>query len=119
MERYLFMIEQWGIWSRCGGTPDFRAKSSMLHVMQLVKPNGLVVPSITDDDAIKMDQAVAMLGAADKKLKEIIFLHFVCDYSLQQIAIRLEVTRSSVSRQLWMATGFLVGVMTANAKSFK
>lgn len=112
MKKYLIMIEQWGLWVRGSRDADLKARSSMLEVMQLVKPSRSIYPSITDD-ALRVDRAVAALGKADQQLKEIIFLRFVCDYSMQQIAARFNASRDSVTKQLGQATGFVAGVLAA------
>ncbi|MGM8226166.1 antiterminator Q family protein [Cellvibrio sp. ARAG 10.3] len=113
MKKYLLMIEQWGLWVRGSRGADLKARSSMLEMMQLVKPSRSIYPSITDDDALRIDRAVAALGKADQQLKEIIFLRFVCDYSMQQIAARFNASRDSVTKQLGQATGFVAGVLAA------
>lgn len=113
MKKYLLMIEQWGLWVRGSRGVDLKARSSMLEVMQLVKPNRSIYLSITDDDALKVDRAVAVLGKADQQLKEVLFLRFVCDYSMQQIATRFNASRDSVTKQLGQATGFVAGVLAA------
>ena len=113
MKKYLFIIEQWCLWVRTSPGANLKTRSSMQEVMQLVKPNKYINPSITDDDALKVDRAVAMLGQFDQQLKEILFLRLVYDYSMQQIAICLNASRDTVTKQLGLANGFVAGVLAA------
>lgn len=104
------LLCEWGKWSR--GRNELGTKSSMLVVMQLVQPASLgSSPDIGDDDALRVDRAVAQLRQRDAQLFLILDLYFVKCLSMREIESRMRLSKFSAAKVFARACGCVEGAL--------
>lgn len=105
-----YMLEQWGYWLRSGaGIPRYTSPS-----LALVRDNvGSTVPTavITDDDAEKVDRAVARLGKRDKEMGDCVWLHYAEKRTYHGIAKRLGIGKSKAAELVRAGVAWVDGAL--------
>lgn len=81
------LIEEWGKWSRHQGyerhsTPLF----SLMRENGCFERGDVSTPNITDDEAMRIDSAVAKLKKHNLILFDVLFSHYVFGWSYRRIA---------------------------------
>lgn len=104
------MLVQWGKWSRAGCC-NLGAKS----IWPRDGAGGDVLMS--DDDALRVDAAVAALAQQDSGLGDLIKLHYV--RSLNQLGLqdRLGLSRRVVEKNLAEARGYVAGFIECRRRA--
>lgn len=100
------LLAEWGQWSRVGKT-SLKAKSSMLFVMELVQPAGCKSLNICDQDALRVDRAVASLKKYDARLFLVVELYFLDGLSMREIEGRLKLSKTEANKIFARACGWL------------
>lgn len=101
-------LVEWGKWSCGANHVGLGAKSSMLHVMQLVRPSSSKFAAmIIDRDVLLVDAAVGALKLKSVRLYKIIVWYFVWGNGLREIATKLNCSRDRAGKEFSHACGWL------------
>lgn len=95
-----WLLAEWALWIFEGRCVDLRSKGTMRSVVP-TGGNSRVTSSILDDDAMRVDRAMAKLRLMSPMWEETLWLTFVCDYSARRLASHFKITRYSAA-QLYM-----------------
>jgi len=105
-----YLLEQWGFWYRSGaGIPRYTSPS-----LALMRDNvGSTVPTamITDEQADKVDRAVARLGKRDPEMGDCVWLHFAEKRTYHGIAKRLGIGKSKAAELVRAGVAWVDGAL--------
>lgn len=105
-----YLLEQWGFWYRSGaGVPRYTSPS-----LALVRDNvGSTVPSaiITNEDAERVDQAVARLIKRDREMGDCVWLHYGEKRTYHGIAKRLKIGKSKAAELVRSGVAWIDGAL--------
>lgn len=83
------LIREWGIWSRHNGYDKHNTP-----LLAFMRANGAIAhgnynePNISDDEALRVDKAVSALRQEFLVLYNVLFAHYVLNWSYRQISRR-------------------------------
>lgn len=83
------LIREWGIWSRHNGYDTHNTP-----LLAFMRANGAIAhgnynePNISDDEALRVDKAVSVLRQEFLVLYNVLFAHYVLNWSYRQISRR-------------------------------
>jgi hypothetical protein len=101
------LLTEWGKWSR-GGLGELGATSAMAVAMRLVEPASCRIdPNISDEDALRVERAVASLKDHDSQQFNAIFLFYVVGLGEVQVAMRMNVSRDRAGKILSAGRGWV------------
>jgi hypothetical protein len=104
-------LEQWAAWVRMGGIA-LGNTSVLAGMIQEVKDSSSVLCSITDDEAIVVDMAIARLGTRDEEMAKVTKGYFLwrCNYST--VSQLLKIDRKKVARLVDAGVAWIDGVLS-------
>lgn len=96
------VLVEWGRWSRggCGG-----------RVQQVIVEFG-GVPNISDEMALRVEQAVIAAGSKNNRLQHVLVEHFQKDTGLIDLAWSMRIGRHKLDKILAEAIGFVGGYLS-------
>lgn len=102
------VLERWGNWSRCKIGTEYRHESSfMTGTPQALSYN----PTCTDDEAMKVDRAVASLARYDLLGYKLIISYYVYKVSKAKLAKTLKKDRKQVISFINRAEDYVAGAL--------
>ena len=103
-------LVEWGYWCRSGaGVPRYTSPA-----FAMMRDNvGSTVPTamITDDDAQRVDMAVARLGKRDQQMGDCVWLYFVERRTCHGIGRRLGIGKSKASELVRSGIAWVDGAL--------
>lgn len=96
------ILIEWGKWSRGG----------MGGRVQQVITEFALPPNISDELALRVDQAVIAAGVKDYLLRHVLVEHYQKDIGLVDLAMQMRVGRHKLDKVLSEAIGFVSGYLS-------
>ena len=87
------LLEQWGLWKRYG-RPGPRLASGTRLMMQALAGSTVKEARITDEDACKVDHALAQLLQRNPDMGQVVELYFSTSMSIREVATALRLPRT-------------------------
>lgn len=87
-----WLLAQWALWQREGVSLRMSARSP-LAAMSKTACGAYVSSEICDDDALRVDRAMAELKSLSEECYKILVFSFVNDLSVSQVAVRMGFSR--------------------------
>ena len=87
-----WLLAQWALWQREGVSLRMSARSP-LAAMSKTACGAYVSSEICDDDALRVDRAMAELKSLNGEYYKILVFSFVNDLSVGQVAVRMGFSR--------------------------
>lgn len=108
------LLFDWGKWQRTGCPMNgLGYKSPAAIMMREHVGGGVSLPPIPDDQAVKVDQAICLLGERSPELKQVVYLYFAECRSIRNISSRLKVSIHQVRDDKTKAVAWIDGVLNA------
>lgn len=108
-------LEEWARWVRVGSPEQqLRYKSPMGHLMRQKVGSVLPTPMITDEDAERVDRAVARLVIRRPEMGHLLIAYYVDGESFSRIGREHRISREQVSTIVRAAVCWVDGVLTAS-----
>lgn len=92
-----WLLAQWALWQREGVSLRMSARSP-LAAMSKTACGAYVSSEICDDDALRVDRAMAELKNLNKEFYKVLVLSFVRDYGDRQVAFHLNISRRAAAK---------------------
>lgn len=101
------LLAEWGKWSR-GGYGNLGTRSAMAVAMELVEPaaNRTAI-NICDEDALRVERAVARLRLRAPEQYQALNLYFVVGLGQREVALRMKISRDRASHILTAAISWV------------
>ncbi len=109
-DNIIWLLEQWGVWSRLDGTDSLTDCTSVMFV-------GLIAPTthtrlvIADDKAMMIDSLILQLKQKNPDAYQVIVMRYYYNMTTSTISRRLKINRHKAQRLEEVGRAYIDGVL--------
>lgn len=108
------LLELWGVWKQYGsGLPCYASPTRIM--MQALAGSTVREASITDEEAVRVDNAIARLRSRDKEMGDVVVLYYAHALPIRSVAREMKIGKDRADRLLLSGVAWIDGVLLAQA----